>query len=274
MKTVPREKPLAAQIFGTRPEWMARAARMLEDRGADLIDLNLGCPARKVTRNGAGAALLKDFDLIRNIVSSVRRAVAAPLTVKTRLGWEPGGRDVFELAPMLADLGVNALTLHARWASQGFSGRADWDQIARLADIFPGPVIGNGDVTSPEAALNMLDRTGCAGVMIGRAALGSPWIFSQSLSLLAGKQTETPDLAERFAAARKHALSLGEHVGFGRAVYMLRSVLMWYTKGLPNSSGFRAKINQIRDFSLLLDMIAEYQCELETRDRQLLEAAV
>jgi len=272
MKSSDRERPVAVQLFGARPQWMARAAEIVQDSGADAIDLNMGCPARKVTRNGSGAALLKDFNLIAEIVSKVRQATSLPLTVKTRLGWSPDDGDILKLAPILADLGVDGLTLHARWASQGFSGQADWDAIASVVDLFPGPVIGNGDVTSPQAAADMLSLTGCAGVMIGRAALGNPWIFSQTLALLEGRAIQSPDIRTRFVTARRHAFMLGEQVGFDRAVFMLRSVLMWYTKGLPGSSAFRAGINRVRDFDLVLRMLDEYQNQLENREDQILEA--
>lgn len=262
MASAPEEKPVAVQLFGADPAWLARGAELAEAAGADILDLNMGCPVRKVVRNQAGAALLKDFDLIRKIVSAVRRAVRIPLTVKTRIAWSPEERDVLELAPMLADEGVDALTLHPRYAVQMFGGRADWDWVARLVEVFPGPVVGSGDVTRPEHAVDRLASTGCAGVMIGRGAMGNPWIFSQSLALLEGREPVEIDSARRLGTARKHALMLQDFVGPNRAVFMLRAVMMWYTKGLPNSTAFRQSINQVREFDRLLDRLDEYEAWL------------
>ncbi|MEW5723186.1 MAG: tRNA dihydrouridine synthase DusB [Thermodesulfobacteriota bacterium] len=271
METTPAERPLAVQLFGSRPEWLARGAALAQEAGADIIDLNLGCPARKVVRHGAGAALLRDFRRVREILVQVRPAVTVPLTVKTRAGWRPGENGVLELIPLLADFGVDALTLHPRYAVQGFGGRADWDLIARAVRAFPGPVIGNGDVTRPEHARAMLETTGCAGVMIGRGALGNPWIFDQTLSGLEGRPRPGPDLDERLRTALAHARMLGRRIGPGKAVFPLRSVLMWYTKGLPESSVFRRSINQVRDFDLLLGLLQRYFESLAAPPR--LEAA-
>ncbi|MEW6264114.1 MAG: tRNA dihydrouridine synthase DusB [Thermodesulfobacteriota bacterium] len=254
----PEEKPFCVQLFGTRPDWLARAAVMAEELGADIIDLNLGCPARKVVRHGGGAALLRDFKLIEDILTAVRRAVKVPLTVKTRAGWKPGEGEVLDLAPILAQGGVDAVTLHPRYAVQRFSGRADWDLVARLVERFPGPVIGNGDVTRPEQVLTHLRAAGCAGLMIGRGALGNPWLFSQSLTLLAGGTVETPTLAQRLAVAQDHALRLGRQVGPKKAVLRLRSILAWYTKGLPEAASFRQFINHETDFQRMIEGLTDY----------------
>jgi len=259
----PEERPLAVQLFGASPERLARAAALAEKAGADLIDLNMGCSVRKVVRHGAGAALLKDFGLIERIVGAVRQAIAIPLTVKTRLGWEPGGQTILDLAPRLAEAGADGLALHARWAVQGFSGRADWDMIGRTVERFSGPVIGNGDVERPEQAVEMLERTGCAGVMIGRAALGNPWIFEQALARLEGRTPEPVSLRERRDMALTHTAMLSDHVGTGRAVFMLRSVLMWYTRGLRDSAAFRGRINQVSDYGTLVDLVEGYFDRLE-----------
>ena len=272
LRSSPGERPLSVQIFGRDPDWMARGAAAAEEMGADIIDINMGCPARKVIRHGSGAALLKDFRLIESILKRVRRVVRGPLTVKTRAGWRPGEGGVLDLAPILADCGVDAVTLHGRFGIQGFGGRADWEIIARLVECFPGPVIGNGDVTRPEDVPAMLASTGCAGVMIGRAALGNPWIFRQALALLDGRPAAPPDLDARLLAAGSHARMLAELVGYDSAVYKLRSVLMWYTKGLDGSSAFRRTINQIRDFDLLMRMLEEYFRSLASGDAREAEA--
>ncbi|MFH1136652.1 MAG: tRNA dihydrouridine synthase DusB [Pseudomonadota bacterium] len=266
MASSPREQPLAVQIFGHEPAWLARAAALAEEEGAAVVDINMGCPARKVIRSGNGCALLKDFPLIARIVSEVRQAVKIPLTVKTRSGWSSEEGRVEGLLPILADLGVDAVVVHPRFGVQGFSGQADWDVISRAVEIFPGPVIGNGDVTRPQHVLTMLKSTGCAGVMIGRAALGNPWIFSQSLDLLQGRAAVDPDLAERSELTRRHALLLREYIGPKRASQRLRSILMWYTKGLADSSTFRRSINQEGDFERLIEKIESYFDMLSTME--------
>ena len=263
MASAPEERPLAVQLFGASPEWMARGAALAQEAGADVIDLNMGCPVRKVIRHGAGSALLKDFPLIKEILAKVRPKVTVPLTVKTRLGWSPGNGELVDLIPILADAGVDGLTVHARWAVQKFSGRADMAGISRVVEMFPGPVIGNGDVTSYEHVIEMMSQTGCAGVMIGRGAVGNPWIFSQALDALNGRPVEKPDFKVRHKTARAHAEMLKEHFGPDKSVFMLRSVLMWYSKGLRNSSGFRRRINRVKDFDFLMEILDEYYKSLE-----------
>ena len=258
MASSPEEQPLAVQIFGKDPERMARAAEVAVEAGADIIDINMGCPARKVIRHGSGAALLKDFQLAERILRAVRRVLKAPLTVKTRAGWCPGEGEIQDLVPILINEGVDAVTLHPRWAVQGFGGSADWDLLPRLVELFPGPVIGNGDITRPQHVLTRLKSSGCAGIMIGRGALGNPWLFQQTLSLLQGGPLVMPDVETRRRVTEQHAVMLMEHVGLPTATFMLRSVLMWYTKGLPGSSQFRRSINQIKEFEPLMERVDEY----------------
>jgi tRNA-dihydrouridine synthase B len=258
MASVTKERPLAVQIFGHEPESLARAAVVAVEGGADIVDFNMGCPARKVVRSGSGSALLKDFGKVNAILKAIRKAIDAPFTVKTRLGWSPGEGSVFDLVPILHDCGVDAVTIHGRYAVQGFSGQADWTAIARLVTRFDGPVIGNGDVTTPEDARKMLLETGAAGVMIGRGAMGNPWLFSRTLNLLDDLPAVPPDLSERRAVAERHARMLSDHVGPEHATRMLRSILMWYTKGLPNSAAFRRTINHTNDFDELIDRITGY----------------
>ena len=264
MASAPEERPLSVQLFGSSPEWLARGAALAQDAGADIIDLNMGCPVRKVLRHGSGSALLKNFPLIKEILAKVRPKITIPLTVKTRLGWSPGNGEIIDLLPILSDAGVDGLTLHARWAVQKFSGRADWERIRQVVELFPGPVIGNGDVTSYKQVAEMMNMTGCAGVMIGRGSMGNPWIFRQALDDLDGRPVEEPDLQTRHSTARSHAEMLREHFGPDKSVFMLRSVLMWYSKGLKNSAGFRRRINRVRDFDLLMGIVDEYYASLET----------
>ena len=206
--------------------------------------------------------MLKDFALVRQILKGVRRAVKVPVTVKTRSGWRPGQGEILDLIPILVDCGVDGVTLHPRWGIQGFSGEADWELITRLVDRFPGPVIGNGDVKQASDVPLMLEETGCAGVMIGRGAMGNPWIFNEALALLQGRVLSRPEVKVRLDMAARHAEMLLEHFGLPKAVYMLRGVFMWYTRGLPNSAAFRGRINQVRDFDLLIHHLHEYMAQL------------
>ena len=266
MDTSPMERPLSVQLFGRDPDSMAEGAIIAQEAGADIIDVNMGCPARKVVRHGSGAALLMDFELIAAILKRMRAVVRVPLTVKTRAGWKPGEGEILDLVPILVDCGVDAVTLHPRFGLQRFGGRADWDLISRLVERFPGPVIGNGDIVRPEEAVERLQNSGCTAVMIGRGALGNPWIFSRTLELLKGGTTVEPGFEERLRTGLGHARLLRDYVGPQRATYMLRSILMWYTKGLPDSAAFRRSINQIKDYELLEEMIESYFASLCSAD--------
>ncbi|MDR2725758.1 MAG: tRNA-dihydrouridine synthase [Candidatus Adiutrix sp.] len=250
------EKPFCVQLFGKNPDHLAEAARAAVDRGADLIDFNLGCPARKVVGSGHGAALLKDPQTLLVLVRALVRAVNKPVTVKTRPAFAPGvGATVFELLPRLVDEGVAALTLHPRPASAGFAGEADWSLVARLAEKSPIPIIGSGDITSPEQALERLRNYGAAAVMIGRGARGRPWLFRQCLEVWRGETAREETPAERLATAERHARLLGEMMG-PRAAFKLRTVLMWYVKGWPGAAEFRARICREESLEAQLGLLA------------------
>lgn len=251
------EKPFCVQLFGKDPEMMARAAEVAVEAGAHLIDLNLGCPARKVINSGHGSALLKELDLVRRILRAMVRVVKVPVTVKTRPGFAPGvGGTIWDLLPILVDEGVAAVTLHPRLTSEGFAGEADWELVARLAEKSPIPVIGSGDVTSAEEAVDKLRRYGPAGVMIGRGAKGRPWLFRQCLALWRGESVPEITLDERLATAQRHARLLAESVG-RKAPFMLRTVLMWYTKGLRGAADFRARLCREENLEIQLALLAE-----------------
>ncbi|MCL2029516.1 MAG: tRNA-dihydrouridine synthase [Deltaproteobacteria bacterium] len=251
------EKPFCVQLFGKNPDHLAEAARVAVDLGADLIDFNLGCPARKVVNSGHGAALLKDPPLLLSLVRALVRAVRAPVTVKTRPAFAPGaGATVFELLPRLADEGVAALTLHPRPASAGFSGQADWSLVARLVEKSPIPIIGSGDITGPEEAVERLRQSGAAAVMIGRGAKGRPWLFRQCLEVWRGGTAREAGPAERVATAERHARLLGEMMG-ARAPFKLRSVLMWYVRGWPGAAEFRASLCREENLEVQLGLLAE-----------------
>ena len=258
LATHPDEKPLSVQVFGTDPDIMARAAEMVVDAGADIVDINMGCPARKVVRNGAGGALLRDRRRAAEIVSAVRRAIPVPLTVKMRSGWSPRDPLALDIALAAQDSGADAVTLHPRFVKQGFSGRADWGLIARFKEHLRIPLIGNGDVLRPALALEMRAVTGCDGVMIGRGAIGNPWIFRNILDLEEGRAPKVPSLPERKALILEHFGHLSREMGELRAARMMRGLLLWYTKGLPHSARFRGALTSVRDLDTMISAVDRF----------------
>ncbi len=258
LKTNPAEHPLAVQIFGSDPDEMASAASIAAENGAAMIDVNMGCPARKVVKTGAGSALLKDHRRAERIVSAIRNAIDIPLTVKMRSGWSPAETVVHDFAHMFENCGVDAITLHPRFASQGFSGVADWTLIRALASAIRIPVIGNGDVTQPRSAFDMMKTTGCNGVMIGRGAVGNPWIFQQILSVDHFGCYEEPTLAERKSIILEHHRLLLDHYGAGTTSRLMRGLMLWYTKNLPHSSRFRGAFTGIQDLPGLIRGLDAY----------------
>ena len=233
------ERPYALQIFGGDPEQMARAAQMGAERGAQLIDINMGCPVKKVTRNGAGSALLCDPGRAAGIVRAIREATGLPVTCKIRAGWDAQSRNYLQMAGVLQEAGCAALAIHPRTRAQGYSGQADWGCIADLKRHFPSlPIIGNGDVKTVADARRMQETTGCDYVMVGRAALGNPWIFRE---LLGG---EPPAPEERQQLVLEHFRSHVRFVGEPRAaVRAFRRHLAWYAHGLRGAAAFRAEVN-------------------------------
>jgi tRNA-dihydrouridine synthase B len=261
------ERPIAAQIFGADPEIMAEAARMVADSGADIIDINMGCWVPKVAKTGAGAALLKDLELAGRVMSAVVRAVPIPVTIKTRVGWDGGCGSAVELARVAEACGVAAVAIHGRFAKQGFAGNADWRPIAEVRQVVGIPVIGNGDVRTPEDAARMFQETGCHGLMIGRAALGDPWIFRRTLQyLLTGEAPPEPSPAERLSLALEHAAMLarqeaGPDAGpETRLQGSARSQLIHYLKGIPGAAATREKlvrVNTLADVQAAIEEMLE-----------------
>jgi len=258
LASAPEERPLAVQIFGARPGTMADAAKIIEEAGADVLDINMGCPVRKVVKGGSGAALLKDLDRAKEVLQAVRRAVAIPLTVKIRSGWDEKDRSVLEVAKMIEDCGVDALTVHGRTRKQGYGVKADWKIIARVKEHLRIPVIGNGDLLSPQAVAAFLTDTGCAGAMIGRGALGNPWIFRQALAALREEIPRSPSLGEKEMIILRHLRMVVEMYGEAQGLKEFRKHIIWYTRGLRENAYFRSRLPLWKSVSEVSEQIREY----------------
>ncbi|HXO20554.1 MAG TPA: tRNA dihydrouridine synthase DusB [Thermoanaerobaculia bacterium] len=254
----PEERPLAIQIYGSDAATMAEAARVVEELGADICDINMGCPANKVLKGCAGAALMGDPGLAERIVRSVRRAISIPLTVKFRLGLDDGRRNYLELGRICEANGVAAVAMHARTARQMFSGGADWSHLALLKESLAIPVIGNGDVRDPEDAARLLTETGCDGVMIGRGATTNPWIFRQIAARVWGGTYLEPTLEDRRDLVLGHFRMVAERESSKYALHKLRKFTGWYTHGLPNGRRLRQSINQQPDVASFLGAVEDF----------------
>lgn len=263
LKSHPDERPLCVQIFGYKPDVMAAAAEIAVEAGADIVDINMGCPARKVIKTGAGGHLLRDPKLAKEIVSSVRRACAVPLTVKIRSGWSPDDPVACDIARMIEGEGADAVTVHPRFVTQGFSGHADWTLIYDVKEKLTIPVIGSGDVFNAQLALDMKSQTGCDGVMIGRGAVGNPWIFKEILALENNLPVRHPTLHERRAVIIEHFSHLSHLMGESKASRPMRGLLLRYTKGLPHSSRFRGSFTNIEDSKTMISALDEYFTAIE-----------
>jgi tRNA-dihydrouridine synthase B len=252
------ERPLAIQIYGSDPERMAEAASFVEAIGADVVDINMGCPANKVLKGCAGAALMGDLDLARAIVRAVRRSVAIPVTVKFRVGLDDARANYLQLGRMCEEEGADAVALHGRTARQMFTGRADWSHVRRLKGSLSIPVSGNGDVETPADALALWSQSGCDGVMIGRAAVKNPWIFRQIAALRAGRVAAEPGIEERRDLILYHFSLLRDREEERFALHKIRTFTGWYTHGLPNGRILRQKINSLDTVSRFLDEIEDF----------------
>ncbi len=263
MDSTPEERPLSIQIFGSDPGIMSEAAQMVAAAGADIVDINFGCSVRKVLKTGSGSALMKTPGLAREILRAVRAAVDIPLTIKIRSGWERSGTQALAIAGIAEDCGVDAIAVHPRTAAQGFRGSADWEIIKAVKAQVRIPVIGNGDIQAPQDALDMFSRTGCDAAMVGRAAIGNPWIFAGIRTLLSNRGPFTPPgLEQRFEGMLRYLRASVLYFGEKHACYMMRSRLGWFVKGLKNSSHFREAIKQISTEKQAVDLIRSYQLTL------------
>jgi len=259
-KTYPDETPVGIQIFGHEPEIMAEAAAVLSKQpNVALIDINMGCPAPKIVKNGDGSALMKKPDLVRQIVREVVKASEKPVTVKIRKGWNDSSVNCIEIASICEEEGASMVTVHGRTREQQYSGNADWECIRSVKKALTIPVTGNGDVRSPEDALRMLEETGCDAVMIGRGALGNPWLFEQIQSFLrTGTYQKTIPNEERLQMIMRHYQLMVGDKGERLAMLEMRKHVAWYLHGLPNSAKVKAEIFNSCSTSQVKEIIREY----------------
>jgi nifR3 family TIM-barrel protein len=246
------ERPIGIQIYGSDAAAMAEATALITDHyKPEFIDINFGCPVKKVVQRNGGSGCLRDMDLVERIIRACVAATHLPVTVKTRSGWNDETRDPVGIARRMRDAGARAFTLHARTRTQMFSGHADWDEIARVVEALDVPVIGNGDVQTAEDVVRMVRHTGCAGVMIGRGAFGNPWLFRDARALLSGRpKPAVPTPAERFAVALEHArLAIRLQGDSRKTVVEFRKHFGWYTKGLYGSSELRGRLFQVESMA-------------------------
>jgi len=256
---------IAVQIFGEDPDFMARAAAGISSEyKIDLIDINMGCPARKIVKNGAGSALMKDLDLAYQIIKSTVNAVDLPVTVKMRSGWDENTINAVELAKLAQEAGAAAAAVHGRTRSQFYKGKADWEIIRKVARAVEIPVIANGDIFSAEDAGAVFEKTSCDGIMIGRGAQGYPWIFREIIEYLRnGKLLEEPSYTEKIEMAVRHLKLAVEYYGEKHGVPIMRKHISWYLKGLPNASEMKNKVNQISEEKYLIKLLRNYQKKLK-----------
>jgi nifR3 family TIM-barrel protein len=252
------ERPISIQIYGSDVATMAEAARRVEELGPDVCDINMGCPANKVLKGCAGAALMGDLGLAEKMIREVRGVLSIPLTVKFRLGLDDSNRSFLALGRLCEDNGVDAVALHARTAKQMFSGAAEWPEIARLKEALAIPVFGNGDVRCADDALRMLRETGCDGVLIGRGATKNPWIFRQIAARLSGGELPEPSIEDRRDLILSHFRLLVEREPTKYALHKLRKFTGWYTHGLPHGAKLRRRINDLPDVETFLAAVEEF----------------
>jgi tRNA-dihydrouridine synthase B len=259
------ERPIGIQLYGADPAAMAEATALVTDEfQPDFIDINFGCPVKKVVQRNGGSGCLRDLDLVTRIIRACKAATHLPVTVKTRSGWSDEARDPVGIALRMQDAGARAFTLHARTRTQMFSGRANWDEIARVVEALDIPVIGNGDVLSADDIARMHAHTSCAGIMIGRGAFGNPWLFRDGQAVLADLPTPPASSpAERCALIQEHIQLVRRLEGDTRnAAIELRKHLGWYTKGFPGASDFRRRLQRVESLAeaerILLDLLEPF----------------
>lgn len=258
------EHPVSMQIFGSNPEAIVLGAKVVADAGADIVDINMGCPVKKVVSSGDGSALMKTPDLAARVAEAAVKAVDVPVTVKMRIGWDDDHINVVDFAKRIESTGVAAVAVHGRTREQMYMGRADWSYIKAVKDSLSIPVIGNGDVWTPEDALRMMRETGCDAVMIGRGAQGNPWIFERTNHYLrTGKLRSEPTYLERLDMLLKHFELLCRYKGAALGVREIRTHAGWYMRGMPEAAYWRNRVNTIHTVESFKKELSTYRDVLE-----------
>ncbi len=267
MEFLEEERPVGIQIFGQETEALIQAARYVEQLGADFVDLNLGCPVKKIVKGGSGAALLKEPEKLKKILRGIKNNIQIPLTIKIRTGWDQQSRNARDIVRLAHDEGVTWVAIHGRTRSQAYTGKADWDYIAKVKAASPIPIIGNGDITSADKAVDFLKKSGCNGVMIGRGCLKNPWIFQQSLKLW--NNSEVNVLSQNYIPLFEFICLQSQKLSDKKPLnLLLKKLAIWYSSGLPGASEFRQSVFSARNPDEIFNSIASYYSSLHPKMRK------